>query len=117
MDKLRSFEFSRNSPIIEAWIFSSFRFFKMASAFLGSAEMSKAPELISWSGSILKCLHNLEVSRDTGIFSLKIFTPKWEASAISCIPPATPPSVGSCMACTPPVFEAVVASLTTLILL
>lgn len=75
----------------------------MASVFSGSAAMSSAPELISCSGSIWKWLQICAVSGLTGTASLKIFTPRFEASAISWMPPATPPSVGSCMAWTPPV--------------
>ena len=41
--------------------------------------------------------------------------PVFAASASSCSPPATPPSVGSCIAVTPPVLKAVSASFTTLI--
>jgi len=41
--------------------------------------------------------------------------PRFDASAISCMAPVIPPSVGSCMACTPPVVNAVMASFTMLI--
>ena len=62
-----------------------------------------------------KCAHILRVSSGIKISFSQTWKPTFAASASSCNPPATPPSVGSCIAETPPILKAVMASFTTLI--
>lgn len=50
------------SPITVALMPSFCRLSMMVCAFSGSAVMSRAPELMSWSGSMLKCLQICLVS-------------------------------------------------------
>ena len=91
------------SPITAAWMpsFVSLPIMLFVSSF--SAVMRSEPELMSWSGSMLKCLQIFCVSSGIKICCLYTLKPTFAASASSCSPPATPPSVGSCIAVTPPV--------------
>ena len=58
------------SPIIEACMPAFVRFWIMVSAFSSSVTTSSEPELMSWSGSMLKCVHIFCVSSGIRIFCL-----------------------------------------------
>lgn len=77
-------------------------------------QISRAPDPIVFSGSILKWLQIFWVSSLIVMGFEFIWKPVFEASASSCRPPARPPSVGSCIALMFCVFVAVYASGTML---
>jgi len=58
----RSLGFSRKWPIMDAWMPDRSKLLIIVFANLGLADISKAPELISCNGSILKYLHISTVS-------------------------------------------------------
>src|SRR3989442_9872978 len=80
----------------------------------GPTATSRHPELISFNGSKCSSEQIFEVSVAKGIRSAQTSIPKPEASANSHKPFKTPPSVGSCRAWTPTIFEMPIASSTML---